>query len=280
MSSDYHREGYHKLAEMMGQSNDLAIFRKFGDLNVLSLMSYQAELIELRDEFYSICKDDFKSGKDFALDFQSLFSSRASTNDFQYTKLMEIRAKIHEYIANISKLESPPTANLKCLQEWLRDSQGGKNFLKGSEAFTWHSQHKRDLVGFGIPLPDQDMFTEWIASGPVSLYHRILGHKRKRASERVVDEETGLIDYGKRRLNKATKVISTTIASTIPMLIILGLYFEKDLLKRIYISIGISAVFAAVLSMFTDARRIEVFAATIALAAVEAVFIGSADSKD
>ena len=64
------------------------------------------------------------------------------------------------------------------------------------------------------------------------------------------------------------------------MLAILGLYFEKNLLRRIYIAIGITAALAAVLSIFTSARRIEIFMASAGLAAVQVVFIGSAEIQD
>jgi hypothetical protein len=117
--------------------------------------------------------------------------------------------------------------------------------------------------------------THW----PITLYHRIWGQKHKRTGGRIIDEETGLVDYHEGRLSKVTKLMSTIVASTMPMIAILGLYFEKSLLTRIYTAIGITGAFAAMLVVFTSARRIEIFMATAGLAAVEVVFIGSTERK-
>jgi hypothetical protein len=87
------------------------------------------------------------------------------------------------------------------------------------------------------------------------------------------------VDHHEGRLSKATNFISTTIASTMPMIAILGLYFEESLLTRIYIAIGITAAFSAILVVFTNVRRVEISMATAGLAAVEVVFIGSVEGR-
>jgi hypothetical protein len=181
--------------------------------------------------------------------------------------------------AALHKLQGPSLLNLECFEEWLRDSKGGASRLHQDVLFAWDKEMKDDLLAFREDPPDQDAFTRWMTSWPVSLYHRFWGHKHKRTGGRVIDVETGLVDYHEGRLSKATKLMSTTIASTMPMIAILGLYFEEDLLTRIYIAIGITAAFSAILVVFTDARRVEIFMATAGLAAVEAVFIGSVEGR-
>jgi hypothetical protein len=181
--------------------------------------------------------------------------------------------------AALHRLQPPSVFNLQCLEEWLRDSKGGASRLHQDTLFAWEKDIDDDLLTFREDSPDQDAFTRWITSWPVSLYHRVWGHKHKRTGGRVIDIETGLVDYHEGRLSKATKLMSTTIASTMPMIAILGLYFEENLLMRIYIAIGITAAFSAILVVFTNARRIEIFMATAGLAAVEVVFIGSVESR-
>jgi hypothetical protein len=44
------KRGYHKLALLMTSQDDLAMFRRFTKLNMLNLMSLQAELMELENE--------------------------------------------------------------------------------------------------------------------------------------------------------------------------------------------------------------------------------------
>jgi hypothetical protein len=180
-------------------------------------------------------------------------------------------------VAAIRRLASPSITNVNYLEEWLRDSKGGSSRLHKDELFAWDEEFSHDLISFHNAPPDHDAFTRWMTHWPVTLYHRLWGHKHKRTGGRVIDEETGLVDYHEGRLGKATKLISTTIASTMPMVAILGLYFEESLLIRIYIAIGITAAFSAILVIFTNARRVEIFMATAGLAAVEVVFIGSVE---
>jgi hypothetical protein len=90
-------QGYHRLAHVMGRSGELAIFRKFNDLNMLSLMSLQAELVDLRDDFYAIAADDEKRGLVFDRNFAALFASKHEANNFQFEKLAIIRDKTKEY---------------------------------------------------------------------------------------------------------------------------------------------------------------------------------------
>lgn len=181
--------------------------------------------------------------------------------------------------AEIHQLSKPSKTNKNYSEEWLRDSKGGTSRLQEDLFFAWDRDFNHDLLTFHKPPPDQDAFTKWMTRWPVTLYHRLWGHKHKRTGDRIIDEETGLVDYHEGRLIKATKLMSTTVASTMPMIAILGLYFEKNLLTRIYTAMGITAAFAAILVVFTNARRIEIFMATAGLATVEVVFIGSTERK-
>lgn len=58
------KNGYRELAfEMAKKESDLAIFRRFGELNMLNLLSLQAELIELQGRYKRICEIDDTKGK-------------------------------------------------------------------------------------------------------------------------------------------------------------------------------------------------------------------------
>lgn len=56
---------------------------------------------------------------------------------------------------------------------------------------------------------------------------------------------------------------------------ILALYSVSIMWVRLGMVVIFTAVFAAALSLFTDAKKIEVFSSTAAFAAVEVVFVGS-----
>jgi hypothetical protein len=78
----------------------------------------------------------------------------------------------------------------------------------------------------------------------------------------IIDPESGIVEYDESYLDRISKIVATTLSSIIPILAILVLYFIKSTSQRIYIMIGFTAVFAAALTTFTSARRIEIFAST------------------
>lgn len=51
-------KGYQKLANLMGSHQEIAIFRGFGALTMLNLLSLQAELIDIEVQLRETCRDD------------------------------------------------------------------------------------------------------------------------------------------------------------------------------------------------------------------------------
>jgi hypothetical protein len=74
----------------------LAMFRRFGDLNALSLLLYQAELIKLQKEFEAqVSRDETSDKEDSRL--LSKDWSRVSEDDKQWILMEKIRSKIEKY---------------------------------------------------------------------------------------------------------------------------------------------------------------------------------------
>ncbi|CAD0089284.1 unnamed protein product [Aureobasidium mustum] len=85
-------QGYHRLADLMGRYPETAIFRRFSSLNMINLLSLQAELIELREN----CEDVW--AKDGGLD--NIDEEKLSTflkDSSQYKLLLKLRKKLREY---------------------------------------------------------------------------------------------------------------------------------------------------------------------------------------
>jgi hypothetical protein len=100
MTAPAHQEprGYHRLADLMGQYPEVSIFRRFGSLNMLNLLSLQAELIDLQIQFRDICIEDEESPDDSEKRFSTYFRQlRNSEDSLQYTMLLDIRQKLQEY---------------------------------------------------------------------------------------------------------------------------------------------------------------------------------------
>jgi hypothetical protein len=65
------------------------------------------------------------------------------------------------------------------------------------------------------------------------------------------------------------------LSAVFPTVVILGLYFVKNMIQRIGLVIVFTTLFAVALALFTGAKKVEIFSATAAFAAVEVVYIGS-----
>jgi len=74
---------------------------------------------------------------------------------------------------------------------------------------------------------------------------------------------------------QAGKVISVVISTLYPSIAILALFFISKLLIRIIVIIVFSLMFGSTLAITTNARPVEIIAATAACASVQVVFVGS-----
>ena len=81
--------------------------------------------------------------------------------------------------------------------------------------------------------------------------------------------------YQDSALNAAANNVSIVLASLLPTASIFVLYFVRSVLWRLGAIMLISAVFTTILAVFTSARRVEIFAAAVALASVQVVFVGT-----
>lgn len=99
--------GYPRLASLMGAHPETAIFRRFGQLNVLNLLYLQAELTNLENSLHEAIKADSES-KNFersiySRDWQTLQESvtvegqKCGGDPTQWNLVLQIRDKLNEY---------------------------------------------------------------------------------------------------------------------------------------------------------------------------------------
>jgi hypothetical protein len=117
------QSGYRELAtEMGGSHSNITLFRKFGDLNMLNLLSLQAELMHLRLKLKNTCEveesDSFKLDNNdlpgifaFSILHWGLTESGEEVITDQGNVLLKIRAKLKEY----SKLCGRDSSNIATL---------------------------------------------------------------------------------------------------------------------------------------------------------------------
>lgn len=95
------QDGYPKLARHMAYSLDNAIFRRFGQLNILNLLRLQAELQVLEKQLEDIRMEDIESTdpirKTYSKDFCSMRDNEETGDSEQHDQLILIGKKLDEY---------------------------------------------------------------------------------------------------------------------------------------------------------------------------------------
>ena len=171
-----------------------------------------------------------------------------------------------------SSLYRLPKANkhdLGVLREWYKDPDFGAEFLPWPEGKAWSAEMTEDLVALSVRTSDGDVFTRWVTEKIMPRYHEKIGYKFKRTTD------DGIYDYRDSKFNTTANTISIILSSLVPPASIFALYYVNHTPARLGLIMVFSAVLAACLAIFTAARRVEIFAVTVALASVQVVFVGT-----
>ena len=88
--------GYRELADIMSTFPKMGMFRRFGFLNALNLLFYQAELMKLEQDFIGQLESDSKSSDPRKREFNKNWNAVAGT-DTQKSMIVEIRKLLEKY---------------------------------------------------------------------------------------------------------------------------------------------------------------------------------------
>ena len=92
---------YTRLSTLMGAHQELALFRRFADLNVKNLLYMQSELVHLEAELKNIELENRQSGESekstLLVSLFDLKESFGTKNELQWQKALEIREKLKCY---------------------------------------------------------------------------------------------------------------------------------------------------------------------------------------
>jgi hypothetical protein len=170
------------------------------------------------------------------------------------------------------KLGSPDSCDIDFLRGWLQNEKCGNSFLRLSataEATAWDANHTGDLITLN---KRSDRFSAWVANTLVPVYHKRLGF---RLQSRTNDESVGsFYAYDDKKLAILGNVLCTILSTMVPSSSILVLYYVKSMLSRLLLIVGFSSLFSLIMGFVAHGKRYEIFAATIAFAAVQVVFVG------
>ena len=167
-------------------------------------------------------------------------------------------------------MTKPRKHDLEVLRQCITDVNTS-DYLLGKEQEAWTDPAKvSDLVAIS-PVERFDPLTQWLADTFLAVYHRLLGHKHKTAS----DPDAELYTYDDDHIRFPIAALSTALASALPVVAIVVLYFVTSMGWRLGIVAFFTRTFSLALSIITQATRTENFGATAAFAAVQVVFIGT-----
>ncbi|KAH8803659.1 hypothetical protein F5884DRAFT_681882 [Xylogone sp. PMI_703] len=279
--------GYAKMAGLMGNYPEIAIFRRFGALNVENILLLQAELRDLEVQLREVQKEDHNSGHQdrcvYARDWWTLSesgepTSRPGNDGRQWQLLLKIRQKLNEYNtallqqAQICKLGQPSIADVQFLSSWMQRPTMGNVYLLGQDYKIWSDPDLPDLVSLRSRTAD-DTFTEWILNTAIRWFHRSVGRFLRKPKDKeylrntVVYSDTGIVRF--------TKIITMAVASLLPIISIVILYVVRNMTARLGIVASFTAFFSVCMGVATKASMEDIFAATAAFAAVQVVFVGT-----
>lgn len=147
---------------------------------------------------------------------------------------------------------------MEALKDWLRDEKG-KPFLSGHEAETW-VENKNRYMCLKPPNAESDPFTRYTSNVLLGLYHRLVGQTV--GTGQTLWTATGHTSYSNASINRVSNIITTILASIMPVLNIYVLNQLSTVNQQIGVTAAFSAAFACTIALFSSARRVDIFLAT------------------
>lgn len=267
---------YTNYAHWIGREPTFAIFRRFASLNALNLLALQAEISHEEHELHTLQLDDVEF--DNHTNFMRLIEADKDSNaGKQWQQILKLRPMLKQYNAllfenkKLFKLSKPNAADRKELMKvlYLHENASQPSWLEHPENIfeqidgeSMHSDH----VTIGHRPVSQDRFTRWMFDRALPWMHGRFGGSSVDAAFREYDDET---------MDRVIGALVITGASLLPTVSIFALnYIPKTVYRLAFISV-FSFMFTVALAFFTNARKIEIFTAAVALASVQVVFIGT-----
>jgi hypothetical protein len=268
-------EGYAHIAAQSSRHPELGIYRRFGALNSQSLLYLQAEIHALEADLRTYAEEDAAQAKDsarskYARNWHKLANSPGDDRR-QWNTMCAIREKLKEYNelliqqAQVARCyRKPRHYDLDLMRSCMKDASMPEWYLLGLDSTIWEDETlAHDLVSLNPNDPDaDDKLTQWILSYLVEPFHQLIGRHFMKTSS--VHGSAHLMEYSDKAIFKFSSVAATVISSVFPVVGVIILFFVKNLLARIGIIAGLTAIFSFCLAIMTEARKVEIFAATAA----------------
>jgi hypothetical protein len=130
--------------------------------------------------------------------------------------------------------------------------------LIGRDNHVWNTQPSQ-LISLTARKADDPLGSLFLSKVFV-WWHRCIGHRIKSP----LDEEAQYFSYTDKNILRAANVFGSILSSALLVGSIIALYFVDNMIARLGIVVAFTQIFSLVLILATNARRVEVFAATAA----------------
>lgn len=154
--------------------------------------------------------------------------------------------------------DSPNACDVEFLRRWFTDKRMGDFPLIGRDNHVWNAQSS-ELIALKRRKGGDPLGTLFLSKAFV-WWHSCIGHRFKSPH----DEEAQYFEYTDRNVLRAANIFGSILSCTLLIGSILALYFVDNMLVRLGIVAIFTQIFSLVLILVTNARKVEVFAATAA----------------
>lgn len=132
-------------------------------------------------------------------------------------------------------MPAPEPDNIEFLRDWLNL----RNFLRGSELWTWQPRpnesrfFEQDLLTFQSASDEQDAFSKRLSSSLLHLWNTLGTRRSSSASSwdakfhKAIDDDDEIIHYSQKGLLKFENILISVIGAAMPIVSIVALYFIK-----------------------------------------------------
>ena len=160
---------------------------------------------------------------------------------------------------------------MRDLHDWLDLEQGSNNFfLKHTEHRPYDPEYPCGLLVVDTEA-HSDTFAQLLVDLTVDRWHRLIGRRMKPTAN---DDLGKRWEYKHSRFVRLADLVCACMSGVIPVAAIFALYFTDTILDRLVVVTVMTFLFSFILAILFRGRRMEVFTATMAFAAVQVVFVG------
>lgn len=266
--------GYTAAASWLAKDpdNETFVFRKFDKLAALNLLCLQSELLDLEkqlDEMHIMTVESYELDvKDAASTWETLISQAAqgqAPGARERMKLIfKIRMKLKEYHealllqSNIAQLHRPDNRVLEAVRHFF----SGPLFpILGGKAKTF--------------LDDVNDLVAIKTSENMDHLSRLVRQRWGKAESAADGTKSSYARFNEGSIVLLVNIITVVVAAVFLVGSIFALYNITNPLSKLLAITGFMCGFAASIGLITNARRVEIFAATAAYAAVLVVFVSN-----